>query len=202
VRPSLRRILGTDHSRSGKRSVLRKKPAGQLLSKTAHQVEREYTILAALHKHNSKSSTKPEQRVPIPTPYVLCEDSSVIGTPFYVMEFLDGRIFTDTTMPDVSPKDRREWFVVLFCSHGPALTPPSQLVSSRPRTSRPLRPLPRLYRSLLLRLNQTLLSPPAQVPLRGLKGPGSCRRRRDRCKGRAHPGIRCIDRMVCITPPG
>ncbi|PPQ80000.1 hypothetical protein CVT26_004404 [Gymnopilus dilepis] len=88
--------------------VLRKKPAGQLLSQTAHQVEREYTMLAALHKHNTSSSTSPEKRVPIPEPIILCEDNSVIGTPFYIMEFLDGRIFTDVRMPEVSPKDRRE----------------------------------------------------------------------------------------------
>jgi aminoglycoside phosphotransferase (APT) family kinase protein len=96
---------------SGKRSVLRKKPAGQLLSKTAHQVEREYTVLAALQRHNSQKSTKPEQRVPVPIPYVLCEDSSIIGTPFYIMEFLDGRIFTDSSMPGVPRKEQHEWYV-------------------------------------------------------------------------------------------
>lgn len=93
----------------GQRYVLRKKPAGQLLSKTAHQVEREYKILNALHQHNTNPKTKPEERVPIPQPFLLCEDSTVVGTPFYVMEFLDGRIFTDTKMPEVAPKDRREW---------------------------------------------------------------------------------------------
>ncbi|OBZ69699.1 putative acyl-CoA dehydrogenase IBR3 [Grifola frondosa] len=91
-----------------KRFVLRKKPAGQLLSSTAHQVEREYRMLRALHKYNSNPSTPPERRVPIPEPIVLCEDTSVIGTPFYIMEFLDGRIFTDARMPEVSPEARRE----------------------------------------------------------------------------------------------
>ncbi|KDR75639.1 hypothetical protein GALMADRAFT_492411 [Galerina marginata CBS 339.88] len=90
------------------RFVLRKKPAGQLLSQTAHQVEREYTMLAALHKHNTNPATLPEQKVPVPEPIILCEDNSVVGTPFYIMEFLDGRIFTDTRMLEVSPKDRRE----------------------------------------------------------------------------------------------
>jgi len=88
---------------------LRKKPAGQLLSQTAHQVEREYTMLAALHKYNTSPSTSSDKRVPVPEPIILCEDNSVIGTPFYIMEFLDGRIFTDVRMPEVSPKDRREW---------------------------------------------------------------------------------------------
>ncbi|TBU31130.1 APH-domain-containing protein [Dichomitus squalens] len=93
---------------SEKRFVLRKKPAGQLLSKTAHQVEREYTMLRALHKHNTNPSTPVDKRVPIPEPIDLCEDVDVIGTPFYIMEFLDGRIFTDPRMPEVSPETRRE----------------------------------------------------------------------------------------------
>ncbi|KAL1678289.1 kinase-like domain-containing protein [Schizophyllum commune] len=92
----------------GKRAVLRKKPPGKLLSKSAHQVEREYTVLNALHKHNQKPTTSAAQRVPIPEPYILCEDESVIGTPFYIMEFLDGRIFTDPRMPQVSKEDRKE----------------------------------------------------------------------------------------------
>lgn len=91
--------------------VLRKKPAGQLLSNTAHQIEREYTMLRALHNHNTSPSTTPEQVVPVPEPIILCEDRAVIGTPFYVMEFLDGRIFTDTRMLEVPPQDRREWYV-------------------------------------------------------------------------------------------
>lgn len=100
-------LLSTHHR--GRKSVLRKKPAGQLLSSRAHQIEREYRVLDALHKHNIKPGTPPEKRVPVPQPYGLCEDSSVIGTPFYIMEFLDGRIFTDAYMPQLEPKDRREW---------------------------------------------------------------------------------------------
>ncbi|KIY68090.1 APH-domain-containing protein [Cylindrobasidium torrendii FP15055 ss-10] len=94
------------------RFVLRKKPAGALLSKTAHQVEREYTILAALHKHNltlrASGAESTSEPVPVPTPYVLCEDSSVIGTPFYIMEFLDGRIFTDPYLPEISSASEKE----------------------------------------------------------------------------------------------
>ncbi|PCH35571.1 protein kinase subdomain-containing protein PKL/CAK/ACAD [Wolfiporia cocos MD-104 SS10] len=91
-----------------KRFVLRKKPAGALLSATAHQIEREYTILTALHRHNTQSSTPPKHRVPIPEPIILCDDSSIIGTPFYIMEFLDGRIFTDVRMPGVDAQTKRE----------------------------------------------------------------------------------------------
>jgi aminoglycoside phosphotransferase (APT) family kinase protein len=91
--------------------VLRKKPAGKLVSQTAHQVEREYTVLAAIHKYNTRATTPPESRVPVPQVFVLCEDVGVIGTPFYIMEFLEGRIFTDMSMPGVPPEVRREWYV-------------------------------------------------------------------------------------------
>ncbi|MCJ1402464.1 hypothetical protein MMC11_005684 [Xylographa trunciseda] len=78
--------------------VLRKKPPGKLLSKTAHQVEREYRIIHALG----------ETDVPVPKTYGLCEDVSVVGTPFYIMEFLDGRIFEDASFPSVTETERRE----------------------------------------------------------------------------------------------
>lgn len=68
-------------------------------------------MLEALHRHNTKASTKLEECVPVPRPIILCEDNEVIGTPFYVMEYLDGRIFTDVRMPEISPEDRREWRV-------------------------------------------------------------------------------------------
>lgn len=62
--------------------MLRKKPAGSLLSATAHAVEREYRVLNALGTSSD---------VPVPKVYVLCEDSKIIGTPFYVRYyFVDG----------------------------------------------------------------------------------------------------------------
>ncbi|GAM82753.1 hypothetical protein ANO11243_007390 [Dothideomycetidae sp. 11243] len=84
-------------TKDGRKAVMRKKPPGKLLSKTAHKVDREYRIIHAL-EHTD---------VPVPKAFCLCEDDSVVGTPFYVMEFLDGRIFEDPTMPDVSPEERR-----------------------------------------------------------------------------------------------
>jgi aminoglycoside phosphotransferase (APT) family kinase protein len=96
---------------SGACFVLRKKPAGSLVSQTAHQVEREYTVLAAIHKYNTRPTTTPESRVPVPQVFVLCEDRDVIGTPFYIMEFIEGRIFTDMSMPGVPPEVRSEWYV-------------------------------------------------------------------------------------------
>ncbi len=70
-------------------------------------------MLAALHKHNTNPSTSTERRVPVPEPFVLCEDSSIIGTPFYVMEYLDGRIFTEVSMLDVSLEEKRKWCVAV-----------------------------------------------------------------------------------------
>ncbi|KAI8060250.1 kinase-like domain-containing protein [Gongronella butleri] len=85
--------------------VLRKKPPGALISKTAHAVEREYRIINALGQHTD---------VPVPKVYALCEDNSVIGTPFYVMEFLKGRIFEDVRMPELSFEDRKEcWYAAM-----------------------------------------------------------------------------------------
>ena len=71
-------------SAAGKEYVLRKKPPGKLLP-SAHAVDREYRIIKAM-----KSAG-----VPVPEPYLLCTDDSVIGTPFYVMERVRGRIFRD-----------------------------------------------------------------------------------------------------------
>ncbi|KAF1986262.1 APH-domain-containing protein [Aulographum hederae CBS 113979] len=83
--------------KTGQKYVLRKKPPGKLLSKTAHKVDREYRILRALEPTD----------VPTPKTYTLCQDESVIGTDFYIMEFMDGRIIEDPLMPGVSPEDRR-----------------------------------------------------------------------------------------------
>ncbi|KIX01163.1 uncharacterized protein Z518_08888 [Rhinocladiella mackenziei CBS 650.93] len=69
----------------GQYFVLCKKPPGKLLTKAAHQVEREYRVIRALNGTD----------IPAPKIYCLCGDSNVIGTPFYIMEFLDGRIFQD-----------------------------------------------------------------------------------------------------------
>jgi aminoglycoside phosphotransferase (APT) family kinase protein len=93
----------------GTKFVLRKKPAGKLISKAQHMIEREYTILHALHRHNSSPSTSSQQQVPAPAPIVFCEDASVLGTPFYIMEFVEGRIFTDARMMEIPLQDRREW---------------------------------------------------------------------------------------------
>ncbi len=76
--------------------VLRKKPPGKLLP-SAHAVEREYRLLKALSRSD----------VPVPETYLLCEDDSVIGTPFYLMEKLEGRVFRDGTASTLSDPAQR-----------------------------------------------------------------------------------------------
>jgi aminoglycoside phosphotransferase (APT) family kinase protein len=79
--------------------VLRKKPPGLLLP-SAHQVEREFRILSALH-----GST-----VPVPEPLVLCEDTEIIGTSFFVMRHVEGRIFQHPTLTAAPVEERRTLF--------------------------------------------------------------------------------------------
>lgn len=82
----------------GVKYVMRKKPPGKLLSKTAHAVEREYKIMKALQ----------DTDVPVPKMYCLCEDDSVLGSAFYVMEFVTGRIFADVRLTEIKDdKERR-----------------------------------------------------------------------------------------------
>jgi aminoglycoside phosphotransferase (APT) family kinase protein len=75
--------------------VLRRKPPGTLLP-SAHAVDREFRIMRAL------AAT----RVPVPRCLALCEDPTVIGSAFYVMEYVEGRIFRDPTLPAVSAAER------------------------------------------------------------------------------------------------
>ncbi|XP_022079162.1 acyl-CoA dehydrogenase family member 11-like [Acanthaster planci] len=89
-------------SKDGCEYVMRKKPPGRLL-KGAHQVDREFRVQQALHKAN----------FPVPTPLAYCSDESVIGTDFYVMSFVKGRIFRDVTLPDKSPAERKEIYDAL-----------------------------------------------------------------------------------------
>jgi aminoglycoside phosphotransferase (APT) family kinase protein len=78
--------------------VLRKKPPGKLLSRTAHRIDREFRIIHALEATD----------VPVPKAYCLCEDAAVIDSAFYIMEFLDGRIFEDAAFPGVTAEERAE----------------------------------------------------------------------------------------------
>ena len=83
----------------GRRFVLRRKPPGELLP-SAHAVDREFRIISALHGTD----------VPVARPFVLCEDTAVIGTAFYVMEFIQGRVLWDPSLPGSSPAQRAAIF--------------------------------------------------------------------------------------------
>ena len=80
---------------TGGRYVLRRKPPGTLL-KSAHAVDREFRVMAALAKTG----------VPVPRVLHLCEDEAVIGSMFYVMDYIEGRIFWDSALPDLAPDER------------------------------------------------------------------------------------------------
>lgn len=79
-----------------RRYVLRRKPPGRLVA-SAHAVDREYRVIHALG----------EAGFPVPRAYALCEDDAVIGSPFYVMAMVDGRILWDGRLPDCAPAERQ-----------------------------------------------------------------------------------------------
>jgi aminoglycoside phosphotransferase (APT) family kinase protein len=78
-----------------RRYVLRRKPPGKLLP-SAHAVDREYRVIRALHA----------QGFPVADPLIYCADEGVAGTPFYVMDFVDGRVFWEPQMPGIDPAER------------------------------------------------------------------------------------------------
>jgi len=82
-------------SAGGRRYVLRRKPPGKLLP-SAHAVDREYRVIKALYGVD----------FPVARPYVLCEDDSVIGTAFYVMDCVEGRVLWDQALPGMTRAER------------------------------------------------------------------------------------------------
>ena len=84
----------------GQKYVMRRKPPGKLLP-SAHAVDREYKVITALNKVNYT----------VPRTFCLCEDTDVLGTMFYIMEKVDGRILWDLLLPDYNPKNRREIYL-------------------------------------------------------------------------------------------
>ncbi len=79
----------------GRNYVLRRKPSGALLP-SAHAVDREYRVIKALHGAG----------FPVPRPFVLCENVSIIGTMFYVMEMVEGRVLWEMTLPGMPVTER------------------------------------------------------------------------------------------------
>ena len=83
----------------GVKYVLRRKPPGKLLP-SAHAVDREYRIITALRNTG----------VPVPRTYCLCEDDSIIGSAFYVMDYVEGRVLWDPALPGMTPEERAAIF--------------------------------------------------------------------------------------------
>jgi len=75
--------------------VMRRKPPGKLL-RSAHAVDREFRVISALYGAD----------FPVPRPFALCEDDQVVGTMFYIMDFVDGRIFWDLDLPECDRDER------------------------------------------------------------------------------------------------
>lgn len=82
--------------------VLRRKPPGTLLA-SAHAVDREFRVLQAL-----------QGRVPVATPRWLCTDDAVIGSMFYVMDFVDGRVEWDPALPNHGPEQRAAHYAAII----------------------------------------------------------------------------------------
>jgi len=78
-----------------RRYVLRRKPPGKLLA-SAHAVDREFRVIVALHRRN----------FPVPEPLLFCADADVVGTAFFVMGFVEGRIFWNPHLPGADPAER------------------------------------------------------------------------------------------------
>lgn len=83
-------------SAGGQSYVLRRKPPGELLA-SAHAVDREFRVISALR----------DTDVPVPRTHLLCADEDVIGSMFYVMEYLEGRVFWDPALPEVGSNEER-----------------------------------------------------------------------------------------------
>ncbi|KAK3799257.1 hypothetical protein RRG08_054383 [Elysia crispata] len=81
---------------AGRRLVLRKKPPGKLLP-SAHAVDREFKVMSAMAKGG----------VPVPNMVAFCEDESVLGTSFYLMDYIKGRVFKDVTLSEIPLEHRR-----------------------------------------------------------------------------------------------
>jgi aminoglycoside phosphotransferase (APT) family kinase protein len=77
------------------RYVMRRKPPGKLL-KSAHAVDREFRVISALYAAD----------FPVPRPFVFCDDDRVVGTTFFIMEYVEGRIYWELELPDSDPAER------------------------------------------------------------------------------------------------
>lgn len=83
-----------------RRMVLRKQPDGEIL-RGAHAIDREFRVMQALR----------DTDVPVPRAVLYHDDPDLLGTPFYLMDFVEGRVFSDCRLPDLSPEERRRIYL-------------------------------------------------------------------------------------------
>lgn len=95
--------IGRDDTGGRFSAVLRRKPSS-IAHPSAHALHREFEVLKALQRHNQLN---PQEQVPVPYPYSYCKDKSVIGAEFYLMQFISGRIYTDSSMPGMAKSHRK-----------------------------------------------------------------------------------------------
>ncbi|CDR37874.1 CYFA0S01e18602g1_1 [Cyberlindnera fabianii] len=119
---------------NGHKAVLRKKPSAnaKLISKTAHAIEREFHMLAAINSINLKRPAA--ERVPIAQVFLLCEDESHLGAVFYVMEFVKGRIFHDPSLTGASSEAEKKaiWNSVVDTAKAIHSVPSDELFAQLP----------------------------------------------------------------------
>tara|TARA_B100000965_G_scaffold401112_1_gene424295 strand:- start:1385 stop:2413 length:1029 start_codon:yes stop_codon:yes gene_type:complete len=82
---------------NGKKFILRAQPKGDL-ARGAHRLDREFHVLTGLNKN----------KFSVPKPIILCEDKSIIGRDFYIMEYIDGNIYEDPFLPNNSSEEKRK----------------------------------------------------------------------------------------------
>ncbi|KAL7553557.1 hypothetical protein ACHAWF_016845 [Thalassiosira exigua] len=106
-------LLSIDRGRlkGVKQVVLRRKP-NKVAHPTSHALHREYRVLESLTKYNQGlkqlGGSDVDESVPVPHPYAYCKDKSIIGAEFYLMEYVQGRIFEDPRMPSMLSEGERD----------------------------------------------------------------------------------------------
>ena len=98
--------------------VLRRKP-DKVAHPSSHALHREYRVLESLTNYNQQllrdNNCKNDKTIPVPRPYAYCNDASILGAEFYIMEYVRGRIFVDPRMPSMKNSQER------FAAYGDAV---------------------------------------------------------------------------------
>ena len=98
-------IKGSTSATAPLKLVLRKKP-NKIAHKSAHALHREYHVLKCIQQFNASLDNK-SKRIPVPNTFAYCDNDKVLGAEFYIMEYIEGRIFVDPSLPGMT-KDERE----------------------------------------------------------------------------------------------